>query len=123
MINSAIDVVIVGGGAAGMMAGLYSSRAGFDTVVLERMMPGGQVVNADRIENFPGFPDGISGAELGPLLQEQATKFGLKVELAEVASLEPNDSYWTVVTHESEFAAKTVIIASGSTLRKLGGSQ
>ena len=120
MADSEYDVVIVGGGAAGMTAGLYSSRAGLETVVLERMMPGGQVVNAERIENLPGFPDGISGAEIGPLLEEQATRHGLKVELAEVTGLELTDPYWTVFTHEGEFTAKAVIVANGSMLRKLG---
>ena len=114
------DVVIVGGGTAGMTAGLYSSRAGLKTILLERMMPGGQIVNAEKIENLPGFPDGISGAELGPLLQEQATRYGLEEELSEVTGLEPDEPYWTVHTYEGDIMAKAVIVAGGSTLRKLG---
>ena len=60
------DVVIIGGGVAGLTAGIYTCRAGLRTLMLERLMPGGQVINAESIENFPGFPDGISGAEIGP---------------------------------------------------------
>ena len=120
MVDNAYDVVIVGGGAAGMTAGMYSSRAGLKTVLLERLMPGGQVVNAEKIENLPGFPDGIPGAELGPLLQEQATRYGLEIELSEVMSLEGNEPYWTVESYGGETTAKAVVIAGGSTLRKLG---
>ena len=77
MPDGTYDVVIIGGGAAGLTAGLYASRAGLKATLLERLMSGGQVVNAEKIENFPGFPDGILGAEFGPLLQDQATKYGL----------------------------------------------
>ena len=84
MTDTDYDVVIVGGGAAGLTAGLYACRAGLNAVVLERMMTGGQVVNAEKIENFPGFPEGIAGADFGPLLLKQATGYGLEVRLAEV---------------------------------------
>ena len=84
MPNGIHDVVIIGGGAAGLTAGLYASRAGLKATLLERLMSGGQVVNAEKIENFPGFPDGISGAEFGPLLQDQAMKYGLELQLTEV---------------------------------------
>ena len=114
------DAVIVGGGAAGLTAGLYACRAGLKSVLLERMMTGGQVINADKIENFPGFPDGISGAQLGPLLQEQATRYGLEVQLSEVTGLRQQEPYWAVQTYDGELLAKAVIIAGGSTLRKLG---
>ena len=120
MADSEYDVVIVGGGAAGMTAGMYASHAGLKTVALERLMPGGQIVNAEKIENLPGLSNGISGAELGPLLQEQATKYGLEVVLSEVTALEEGDPSWTVVTPESDFTAKAVVLAGGSTLKKLG---
>ena len=120
MADAEYDVAIVGGGAAGMTAGLYACRAGLKTVVLEAMMPGGQVVNAEKIENLPGFPDGIAGAELGPLLQEQATKYGLEVQLSEVSGLEPGQTRWFVQASEGDVEAKSVIVAGGSTLRKLG---
>ena len=114
------DVVIVGGGTAGMTAGLYAGRAGLKAVLLERMMSGGQIVNAEKVENFPGFPDGISGAEFGPLLQDQATNYGLEVQLSEVTSLRQQDSYWAIETYGDDYLAKAVIIAGGSTLRRLG---
>jgi len=116
------DLVIVGGGAAGFTAGLYASRAGLDTLLLERMMPGGQIVNAEMIENLPGFPDGIAGAEVGALLQDQSTKFGLDVELSEVTGLEAGERLWTVRTYDGEITARAVIVAAGSTLGKLGVS-
>ena len=114
------DLVVVGAGAAGLTAGLYACRAGLNTVLLERMMAGGQVVNAETIENFPGFPDGISGAELGPLLQDQAMRYGLDVQLAEATRLSHQGPYWAVDTYDGQFASKAVIVAGGSTLRKLG---
>ena len=120
MRENSYDVVIVGGGAAGMTAGLYACRAGLKTVLLESMMTGGQVINAERIENYPGFPDGISGAEFGPLLQDQATRDGLVVELSEVTGLQCQDHLWTVETYGGERVGRVVIIAGGSTLKKLG---
>ena len=120
MTDNVRDVVVVGGGAAGMTAGLYASRAGLDTVLLERMMPGGQIVNAHKIENMPGFPDGLSGPDLGELLQDQATRYGLEVKLAEVEDLEENEPYWGLRTYDGDITAKAVIVAGGSTLRRLG---
>lgn len=120
MPNGIYDVVIIGGGAAGLTAGLYASRAGLKSTLLERLMSGGQVVNAEKIENFPGFPDGISGAEFGPLLQDQAMKYGMEIQLTEVMKLRQQDPYWILETYDGEILAKAVIIAGGSTLRKLG---
>ena len=114
------DVIIIGGGAAGLTAAIYACRAGLATLMLERLMPGGQVINADRIENFPGFPDGISGAEIGPLMQRQATNYGLEIRLAEVDELAPHPGGWRVSAYGEAHIAKAVIIAGGSTLRKLG---
>ena len=114
------DLIIIGGGAAGLTAAIYACRAGIDTLLLERLMPGGQIINADRIENFPGFPDGVSGAELGPLMQRQATQFGLRIRLAEVDNLELRAGEWRVSAYGERLAARAVIIAGGSTLRKLG---
>ena len=120
MTDEILDVVIVGGGAAGLTAGLYACRAGLRTVLLERMMTGGQVINAEKIENFPGFPEGISGAELGPLLQDQASQHGLEIRLSEVSGISQSDRLWAVDTYDGELLSKTVIIAGGSTLKKLG---
>ena len=71
------EVIIIGGGPAGLTAGLYSARAGLKTALLERGMFGGQIVNAHKVENYPGFPDGISGFDLVSLMHKQAIKYGI----------------------------------------------
>ena len=115
------DIVIVGGGVTGLTAGMYACRAGLKTLLLERLFPGGQIVNADKVEDFPGFPDGIFGAELGPLIQEQATRYGLEIKLDEVKGMQPEkNTQWRIKAHDGEYLSKAVIIAGGSTLRKLG---
>ena len=120
MPNQTYDLAIVGGGAAGLTAGLYACRAGLKTVLFESLMTGGQVINAEDIENFPGFPDGIPGAEFGPLLQEQATRYGLEIRLGEVTALRPESPFWAVELYGGLERARAVIYAAGSTLRKLG---
>ncbi len=114
------DVVIVGGGVAGLTAGLFAARYGLKTALLERLMAGGLICNAELIENFPGFPNGVPGAELGPLIQEQAMKFGMAMEMAEVSAIKPREHHWEVETFEGSFLAKAVIIAGGSRLKRLG---
>ena len=120
MPNQTYDLAIVGGGAAGLTAGLYACRAGLKTVLFESLMTGGQVINAEDIENFPGFPDGIPGAEFGPLLQEQATRYGLEIRLGEVTALRPESQFWAIELYGGLERARAVIYAAGSTLRKLG---
>ena len=120
MRDNTYDVIIIGGGAAGLTAGIYTCRAGLKTLMLERLMPGGQVINAESIENFPGFPDGISGAEIGPLMQQQAMKYGLEIRLGEVDELAQNGSYWQASAWGEDYLGSAVIVAGGSTLRKLG---
>lgn len=88
--------------------------------MLERLMPGGQVINAENIENFPGFPDGISGAEIGPLMQQQAMKYGLEIRLGEVDELAKDGDVWRVSAWGENYVGRAVIITGGSTLRKLG---
>ena len=114
------DLVIIGGGAAGLTAGMYACRYGLDTILLERLMTGGQIINAERIENFPGFPDGVAGAEIGPLMQDQAMQQGLDIRLAEVTGLRRRGPGWLVETVDGELASRAVIVAGGSTLRTLG---
>ena len=120
MQDDTYDVIIIGGGAAGLTAGIYTCRAGLKTLMLERLMPGGQVINAESIENFPGFPDGISGTEIGPLMQQQAMNYGLQIQLGEVDELEMDGDSWRISVWGQEHTSKAVIIAGGSTLRKLG---
>jgi thioredoxin reductase (NADPH) len=113
------EVVIIGGGPAGLAAGLYTSRAGLKSLLAERGMFGGQIVNAPLVENYPGFPEGISGAELGSLMHQQATKYGLDMVTAEVIRVEVGQPY-KIVTTEGVFEADAIIIAAGSEYSKLG---
>ena len=120
MADRQYDVAIIGGGAAGMTAALYASRAGMRTVVLERLMPGGQVINAEKIENLPGFPEGISGPDFAMSIQDQATRYGAEVELTEVSQMRRDESSWRLACYGEEIEARSVIVAGGSTLRRLG---
>ena len=81
------DIIIIGGGAAGFTAGLYAARDRCRALLLERCSAGGQVLNCEHIENYPGFPDGVAGYTLGPLLQQQATSLGLEMQLTEVSAV------------------------------------
>ena len=114
------DTVIIGGGPAGYTAALYAARAGLDTVVLEKMSPGGQMALTDTIDNYPGFEEGVDGFTLGMKMQQSAGRFGAKTEYAEVLSAELTQDVKTVITGSGEFKAKTVIIASGANPRELG---
>ena len=113
------EVIITGGGPAGLTAGLYTSRAGLRSLLMERGIFGGQIVNATLVENYPGFPEGISGAELGSLMHQQAVKYGLEIVTAEVTGLAQGQLY-DVTTTEGSFEAGAIIIAAGSEYRKLG---
>jgi len=119
-VNEEYEVVIVGGGPAGLAAGLYAARAKLNSLLIEKGVVGGQIVNAEQVDNYPGFPEGISGSELGELMHQQATKYGLKTLIAEVTGLQPQEKQKVVKTTEGNFIAKAVIIAGGSNRQKLG---
>jgi len=112
------EVIIIGGGPAGLTAGLYTSRAGLKSLLVERGIFGGQIVNAALVENYPGFPQGISGLELGSLMHQQATKYGLEVVTAEVTGITQGQPY-SISSTEGDFEAAAIIIAAGSEYRKL----
>jgi len=114
------DVVIIGGGPAGLAAGLYASRAKLNSLLVEKGLVGGQVANAERVENYPGFSEGISGSELGQLMHQQATKYGLETLIAEVTGIELQGEQKMIRTTEGDFIARAVIIAGGSERQKLG---
>lgn len=115
------DVIIVGGGPAGLTAAIYTSRDGLDTLLLEQAVCGGLAGTTDLIENYPGFPDGINGMELIAKFKEQALRFGTNiVEFKEVKGIEPTRNRIKVQTAQGEHNALAVIIASGSTPRTLG---
>ena len=113
------DVIIIGGGPAGLTAGLYSSRAGLKSLLLEQGLFGGQMVNAALIENYPGFPEGIAGSELGTLMHRQAVRYGLEVVVAEVIGV-TGGQFYIVSTTEGSFEGAAIIAAAGSEYRKLG---
>ena len=114
------DVIIIGGGPAGYTAALYASRAGLDTLVIEKMGPGGQMALTDIIDNYPGFEEGIDGISLGMKMQAGAERFGAATEYAEVTSLELSDKIKTIETTSGSFLTRTLIIATGADPRKLG---
>lgn len=114
------EVIIIGGGPAGLTAGLYTSRARLNSLLLEKGLVGGMIAEAELVENYPGFPEGISGYELGQLMHQQATKFGLETIIAEVTGIELQEQYKVIKTTKGDFTGKAVVIASGSERRKLG---
>lgn len=114
------QVIIVGGGPAGLTAGLYAARSRLNTLLIERGLAGGQIVNAEKVENFPGFPEGISGMELGELMHKQAAKYGLETILAEAMGLEVAETHKIVRTSDGDFKAQAVIISGGSEFAKMG---
>lgn len=114
------DVAIIGGGLAGLTAGLYTSRYGLKTIVFEKLMPGGQVLNIGKLETLPGFPQGVSGIDIGTNAQDQAIKAGADVRFTEITGIELREPYRVLHTGDGDVQAKAVILAGGSRLRKLG---
>lgn len=114
------EAIIIGGGPAGLTAGLYLARARVRTMLVERGLMGGQIVNAHLVENYPGFPQGVSGAQLGELMSQQALKYGLTTLSAEVTGIELRGQSKVVKTAGGDLQAKALIIAGGSEPQKLG---
>lgn len=114
------DVIIIGGGPGGYSAALYATRGGFDTLVLEKISPGGQMAQTSQIDNYPGFDQGIDGFELGQKMQAGAKRFGAKTELIEVKSVDLSGYVKKVKTGKGTFLGKTVIIATGADHKHLG---
>lgn len=114
------DMVIVGGGPAGYTAALYGTRAGLDTVVLEKLSAGGQMALTHQIDNYPGFEDGIDGFTLAEKMQRQAERFGAKTEYAQVNAMDLATDPKRIETSDGVVYAKTVVLATGANPRKLG---
>ena len=114
------DVVIVGSGLAGLTASLFAARHGLSTLVLENNIPGGHLISIEKIEDFPGFPDGIAGYDLCPTVQRQAADQGAEFQRAEVLRVEAQNRLWSVVTDEERHGARAIIVATGSKLKNLG---
>jgi len=115
------DVVILGAGAAGLAASLYTSRAMMKTVMLESLGVGGQLLITDEIENYPGFPEGVKGQELSQMMEEQTTRFGTIIEYTEIEGVDDLDKPVKVVHSDSkDYTTKSIIIATGGSHNKLG---
>ncbi len=113
------DVLIIGGGGSGLTAALYTSRAKLSTVLLEKLTPGGQIAVTDVVENYPGFPEGITGPEIAQKMEEQAKKYGTEVVYQEVKSIEKKSGKFEIKTSSETFSAKAVILAAGASFRML----
>ena len=114
------DLIIIGGGPAGLTAGIYATRGKLETLLLEKFTPGGTPATTDWVENYPGFPEGITGADLMKKIEEQAKKFGLKITpTKEVISVDFKNKIKTIKVEGVEYKTKTVIIATGTEPKKL----
>jgi thioredoxin reductase (NADPH) len=113
------DIIIIGGGAAGLTAAIYALRAGMNTILLEKMGVGGQIILTEAVENYPGFPF-ISGPDLMDNFEKHAEKFGLNIIYEEAVSIEGNEQHHTVVTDENTYETRAVIVSTGSVPKKLG---
>jgi thioredoxin reductase (NADPH) len=114
------DVVMVGAGPTSLAAAVYTSREDIDTLILEKGIIGGLAAITDRVDNYPGFPDGIEGMELAENLRKQAERFGAVIELDEVLSIKKNDTIFEIKSAIGEYKARTILIATGSEWKKLG---
>lgn len=120
MAKTDYDLVIIGAGPAGLTAGIYAARARMNVLLLEKAVPGGQILVTDWIENYSGFPEGISGFDLSEKMKIQAEELGLKIETAEVHSLNLAGKVKEIILKDRSITSKSLIIASGASPRKLG---
>ena len=119
-IEELYDIVIIGGGPAGLTAGMYAARSRLNTLLIERMALGGQVITTELVENYPGFPEGIGGFELGERMARQAERFGLKTASAEVTGIEVKGDIKEIRSREGLYRARAVIVSTGADPAKLG---
>ncbi|PIW67714.1 MAG: thioredoxin-disulfide reductase, partial [Candidatus Omnitrophica bacterium CG12_big_fil_rev_8_21_14_0_65_42_8] len=113
------DVIIIGGGPAGLTAGIYASRARVKTLLIESFSVICQAVTTDHIENYPGFPEGVNGFELIEKFKKQAEKFGTEFIAAEVKEIKETKPGWQIVTEDKTYTASSIIIATGASPKRL----
>lgn len=113
------DLIIIGGGPAGLTAGIYAGRARLKTLLLEKLIHGGQVMTTELVENYPGFPEGIAGFDLSDRMRRQAERFGLDFQNAAVQGLKVGPPH-KLVLKDRQLTAGAIIIASGASYRRLG---
>ena len=113
------DLIIIGGGPAGLTSGIYAARARLKTLIIGQLVPGGQVATTEWVENYPGFPEGISGMELVKKMEQQAKKFGIEVLLDQINSVDFQEGVKVVKTSDKEFRSLALIIATGTDYKKL----
>jgi thioredoxin reductase (NADPH) len=114
------DVIIIGGGPAGLSAGIYTARARLSTLLIEKGGIGGQIINSEMVENYPGFTEGVSGIDLTQAMHQQAVKFGVETVYDEVTGIKIDGKQKKVTTAQGEFTAKAIIIVGGAERQKLG---
>ena len=118
--NNVLDVAVIGAGPAGLTAGLYAARAGLSVAIYERISPGGQLAQTERVENYPGFAEGADGFELAWAMKEQAEHFGAVIVSEEVTAVDFSGEVKTLTTPCGQHKARSVIVATGARPRKMG---
>lgn len=121
-LRSHYDLIVVGGGPAGLTAALYTAREGIDTLVIERAALGGQAAATERLDNFPGFAEGVDGSLFASQLRQQAERFGVEMlQAQDVIHIHSHDNYHCVTTADgSEYSARALLVATGSRYKRLG---
>lgn len=114
------DMIILGGGPAGLTAAIYGGRANLDILVVEHMMSGGEIASTDKLDNYPGFPEGINGLEFGQLLEQHALRFGAEMISASIDVLDSAGEIKKVSTSKGDFFGRTIIVATGTAPSLLG---
>jgi len=114
------DVMIVGGGGAGLTAALYTSRANLSTILFEKLVSGGQIASTDMVENYPGFTEGVLGPEISKKMESQAVRYGTQIAYEEAKSLSQKGGIFEAVSSEAEYSSRTVILAMGASFRMIG---
>lgn len=119
--NKIYDVMVIGGGGAGLTAALYTSRANLSTILFEKLVPGGQIASTDLVENYPGFPEGVLGSEIAQKMEAQAARYGAQIVYEEIAGLSRKENIFEAKSSVAKsYVARTVILAMGASFRTLG---